>query len=73
MSSSAIIVCLIGIVVAIALGYKFNVNMGVTGMVFAWIVGCLMMGMKVKEVVALWPNSVILQIICCMQSETSPG
>lgn len=63
MSSSAIIVCLIGIVVAIALGYKFNVNMGVTGMVFAWIVGCLMMGMKVKEVVALWPNSVIFQLL----------
>lgn len=63
MSSSAIIVCLIGIIVAIALGYKFNVNMGVTGLVFAWIVGCLMMGMKVKEVVALWPNSVVFQLL----------
>lgn len=63
MSGSAIIVCLIGIVVAIALGYKFNVNMGVTGLVFAWVVGCLMMGMKVKEVVALWPNSVVFQLL----------
>lgn len=63
MSSSAIIVCMIGIIIAIALGYKFNVNMGVTGMVFAWIVGCLMMGMKVKEVVALWPNGVVFQLL----------
>lgn len=63
MSVSAIIVCLVGIVVAIALGYKFNVNMGVTGMVFSWIVGCFMMGMKVKEVVALWPNSVVFQLL----------
>lgn len=63
MSSSAIIVCMIGIIIAIALGYKFNVNMGVTGMVFAWIVGCLMMGMKVKEVVALWPNAVVFQLL----------
>ncbi len=63
MSSSAIIVCLIGIVAAIALGYKVNLNMGVTGLVFAWIVGCFMMGMKVKEVVALWPNSVVFQLL----------
>ncbi len=63
MSSSAIIVCMIGIIIAIALGYKFNVNMGVTGMVFAWIVGCLMMGLKVKEVVALWPNAVVFQLL----------
>lgn len=63
MSSSAIIVCMVGIVIAIALGYKFNVNMGVTGLVFAWIVGCLMMGLKVKEVVALWPNAVVFQLL----------
>lgn len=63
MSGSAIIICLLGIVIAIALGYKFNVNMGVTGLVFAWIVGCLMMGLKVKEVVALWPNAVVFQLL----------
>lgn len=63
MSGSAIIICLVGIVVAIALGYKFNVNMGVTGLVFAWVVGSLMMGLKVKEVVALWPNAVVFQLM----------
>ncbi|MCC8059813.1 MAG: hypothetical protein LIO81_03090 [Clostridiales bacterium] len=63
MSSSAIIICLLGIVVAIALGYKFNINMGTTGLVFAWIVGCLMMQMKVKEVVALWPTAVMFQLM----------
>lgn len=63
MSSSAIIVCLLGIVAAIALGYKKNVNMGVTGLVFAWVAGCFMMGLKVKEVVAMWPNSVVFQLL----------
>lgn len=64
MSASVIItVCMLGIVIAIALGYKFGVNMGITGIVFAYIVGCFMMGMKVKDVVALWPTSVAFQLM----------
>ncbi|ETA81889.1 SLC13 family permease [Youngiibacter fragilis] len=64
MSTGLIIsVCMLGIVVAIALGFKYGVNMGVTGIVFAYIVGCFMMGLKVKEVVALWPNSTIFQLM----------
>jgi len=50
MSTGLIIsVCMLGIVVAIALGFKYGVNMGVTGIVFAYIVGCFMMGLKVKR------------------------
>lgn len=63
MSTTAIVICLIGIVVAIALGYKFGINMGVTGLVFAYIVGCFIMNLKVKEVVALWPTSVVFQLM----------
>lgn len=64
MSTTAIIVvCLLGIVVAIALGYKFGINMGVTGIAFAYIVGCFMMQMRVKEVVALWPTSTVFQLM----------
>ncbi len=37
MNTTAIVICLIGIAVAIVLGYKWNVNMGATAMVFAWI------------------------------------
>lgn len=55
MSSSAIIVCLIGIVIAIVLNYKFDINIGVTAIAFAYVVGCFMLKMSVKEVVALWP------------------
>ena len=63
MSSTAIIICLIGIALAIALNYKFGVNMGVTGLAIAWIAGCIVMGLKVKDVVALWPNSVVFQLM----------
>lgn len=64
MSTTAIIaVCLIGIAIAIALGYKFGINMGITGLVFAYIVGCFMMQMTVREVVALWPTSTVFQLM----------
>ena len=62
-TTGIIIVCLIGIAVAIALGYKFGINMGVTGLVFAYIVGCFLMEMRVKEVVALWPTSTVFQLM----------
>lgn len=63
MNTTAIIVSLIGIAVAIALNYKFNLNIGITGLAFAWVVGCLMMQLKVKDVVALWPNAVVFQLM----------
>ena len=63
MSSTAIIIGLIGIALAIVLNYKFGVNMGVTGLAVAWIAGCIVMGLKVKDVVALWPNSVVFQLM----------
>ena len=62
-TTGIIIVCLIGFAVAIALGYKFGINMGVTGLVFAYIVGCFLMEMRVKEVVALWPTSTVFQLM----------
>lgn len=62
-TTAVIIVCLLGIAVAIGLGYKFGINMGVTGLVFAYIVGCFMMNLKVKEVVALWPTSTVFQLM----------
>lgn len=62
-TTTIIIVCLLGIAVSIALGYKFGINMGVTGIAFAYIVGCFMMNLRVKEVVALWPTSTVFQLM----------
>ena len=45
MSSGALVVlCLIGVVLAIVLNYKWNLNMGVSALVFALIIGNLFMG-----------------------------
>lgn len=65
MSSGTIVVlCLIGVAAAIFLNYKWNINMGVSALAFAMIIGVLCMGMKVKEVVALFPTSIYFQVMC---------
>ena len=63
MSNPAIITCLIGIIVAIILNYKFDINIGVGGIFFTFIVGCFVMQMSIRDVVLLWPVSVTFQIM----------
>ena len=62
-SSTLIIMCLIGIVISIAIGYKWGINMGVTAMAFAYIIGCFFMNLSVKAVVLLWPTRVFFQVM----------
>ncbi|MBO4862132.1 MAG: hypothetical protein J5535_04460 [Firmicutes bacterium] len=59
-----VILCLVGIVVSILLNYKWNVNMGVTAFVFALIIGVLGLGLRTKNVVAMFPTSVYFQVMC---------
>lgn len=41
---------LLSIVMAIGLGFYFKINVGLFGILFAYIIGCFGLGMKVKEV-----------------------
>ena len=52
---SAIIIA--AIAVAIFLGYKTKLNTGLFCIVFAYIIGCLIMGLKPKQVISFWPES----------------
>ena len=52
---SAIIIA--AIAVAIFLGYKTKLNTGLFCIVFAYIIGCLIMGLKPKQVISFWPVS----------------
>jgi len=63
-NGTIVIMCLIGVVLAIALNYKFNLQMGVSAFVFAFIIGVIFMGMRVKEVIALFPTSIYFQVMC---------
>ncbi len=59
-----VVLCLIGVALAIFFNYKWNMHMGITALVFAFIIGVLFMGMRVKEVVALFPTSIYFQVMC---------
>lgn len=58
---SAIII--LAIAVAIILGYKTGINTGLFCMVFAYIIGCFVLGLKPKEVIAFWPTNTMFVIL----------
>lgn len=62
-SGGIIILCIIGIVISIAIGYKWGVNTGVVAMVCAYIIGCFFMNMRVREVILLWPIRTYFQVM----------
>ena len=47
---------------SIALGYRTKINTGLFAMVFAYIIGCFCLGLKSKEVVAMWPIQIFFVI-----------
>lgn len=57
------IVMLIVIVLAIAIGFKTNINIGVLAMVFSYIIGCYVMGLKASAIVAMWPIKIFFILV----------
>ncbi|MCI5708643.1 SLC13 family permease [Veillonella caviae] len=55
-------IIILAIVLAIALGYKTKINTGLFGMVFAYIIGTFMMGLKPSEIIKMWPISIFFVI-----------
>ncbi|MBQ7665813.1 MAG: SLC13 family permease, partial [Synergistaceae bacterium] len=58
--SLAIVIC---IAVAIILGYKTGINTGLFCMVFAYIIGCFVMGLRPAQVIAFWPINTMFVIL----------
>ena len=56
------LVIIFAIILAIALGYKTKINTGLFGMVFAYLIGTFMMGLKPSEVIKMWPISIFFVI-----------
>ncbi|MFV8806360.1 SLC13 family permease [Aerococcus urinaeequi] len=50
------------IILAIFLGEKFDVNAGIVGVVFAYILGSFMIGLSPDEIFALWPVELFMMI-----------
>lgn len=56
------VIILVSIAIAVAVGYKTGFNIGMFAMVFAYFIGCFVMGMSTKEVVGGWPLSTMFVI-----------
>lgn len=57
------ILIVLSIFVAIAVGYKFKINVGLIATAFAYIFGCFVLGMKTSAVIGLWPTSLFFFIM----------
>lgn len=57
------IIIIAAIAVAIFLGAKTKINTGLFCMVFAYIIGCFIMGLKTKEIIGFWPTSTMFVIL----------
>ena len=51
------IIIILSIALAIFLGYRTKINTGLFCIVFAYIIGCFVMGLKPKQVIAFWPTN----------------
>ena len=51
------------IICTIALGYKTKINTGLYGIVFAYILGTFVLGLKPSEVIRMWPISIFFVIL----------
>lgn len=55
--------CLFAILAAIVIGWKFNFNTGILAMGFAFIIGNLVMGLKVSAIISFWPTNIVFFLI----------
>ena len=51
------------IALAIILGYKTGINTGLFCMVFAYIIGCFVMGLRPAQVIGFWPVNTMFVIL----------
>jgi len=57
------LVIILAIVVAIVLGYKTKINTGLFCIVFAYAIGCFVMGLKPKTLIGYWPTNTMFVIL----------
>lgn len=56
------ILIILAIAIAIAIGYKTKINTGLVAIIFAYLIGCFVMGMKPKEIINGWPINIMFII-----------
>ena len=57
------ILIIASIALAVFLGYKTGINTGLFCMVFAYAIGCFVMGLTPKNIISYWPTSTMFVIL----------
>ena len=57
------IIIVLAIALAVYLGYRTKINTGLFAIVFAYIIGCFVLGMKTKDLIATWPVNTMFVIL----------
>lgn len=53
----------LSIFVAVAIGYRTKINVGLIAIAFSYIFGAFVLGMKPSQIISLWPNSLFFFIM----------
>lgn len=58
------------IVIAVALGYKTKINIGLFAIAFSYLIGCFGMGLSPSEIIGMWPLKIFFIIfsVCLFYS-----
>ncbi|MBR5261962.1 MAG: hypothetical protein IKV47_07320, partial [Oscillospiraceae bacterium] len=59
----ALALCIIAIIVAIVIGYKFKLNTGIIALAFAFLIGNLVMDMKINSIISFFPTTIVFWLI----------
>ena len=55
--------CILAIIVSIAIGWKFKFNTGIIAMGFAFLLGFFGLGMKINDIIAFWPTTIVFYLL----------
>ena len=61
---TGIIVFVVAIILAIIIGNKLKMNIGLIAFLFTFIIGYWVLGMKAKAITALFPHSIFMNQVC---------
>lgn len=57
------IAIILAIALAIFLGYKTKINTGLFCIVFAYLIGCFVMGLRPRDIIGFWPTNTMFVIL----------
>lgn len=57
------LIIILAIVASIIIGYRTKINTGIPAILFAYVIGCFILGLKPKEVIVMWPVNTMFSIM----------